>query len=700
MPLTRQSQRAVKTCTECARRKIRCSKTVPCTACVRKRMEQHCHREPVRVVTKHMAVVESASVDDQATETFSGRPGCEDAERPNSRRTGVNVVYNSIGTTQSTLACSDSVATLHGSRQPDEKSMSVAAVPSSRLTNDKAASLEFLAYGRQGTLNHLGGLEGSSSYSGSRGQDIQEIIGARYHPLVEWDPIYPIEEARALLIIHRKHIAWMHNVVHMPSFIEQFDINAASGLCEQPWLALYYAILTASARSTLYHIPASSMKTLGLSIVTHVNTVQELYDKSIDYLYRSNFISKHSLSSVQAICVLLQVAHHYDQSDTICVLVAAAIRIAQCLNINRLGPDPNMNAPSTAGTSSVVSSLIEREVKKRIWWFLVRQDWLQIPFQNTCLIHLTQFNTPMPVNCFENADEMISDGSVVAQPENVFTQTSFTHVLNQVAVIIWKHQDRLCQVGFPGDLEDGLMKLYDQTTWADEELKKIYSGCASYLQYSSSLSGQQAHENAPTSPLRHLACVALLSAAHKIFTVHRHFQLRSFRDTRFAYTQLSCVSLAERSIRMVEQWENTLDFEIVKRMWTTPTQTITCCITILFALMFRFKHPLTYDYQKLREYVNIGRAFIRELEPRSSIARRGARLLDALIGIDHTSTDSEDIELEIGDVIRRVAIAENSAETGDQISAGTNEQGDELDILELWDEFIGETDLRIFEGVY
>lgn len=92
-----------------------------------------------------------------------------------------------------------------------------------------------------------------------------------------------------------------------------------------------------------------------------------------------------------------------------------------------------MNVPSTIAMSSVVSSLIEREVKKRVWWFLVRQDWLQIPFQNTCLIHFTQFNTPMPVNCFENADEMISDGRVVAQPQNVFTQTSFTHVLNQGA---------------------------------------------------------------------------------------------------------------------------------------------------------------------------------------------------------------------------------------------------------------------------
>jgi hypothetical protein len=214
-------------------------------------MEEHCHREPVRVVTKHMAVVETASVDDQATETFTGRSESEDAERPDSRRIQVNIVENPTDTTQSTLAYSGSVATIHDSGQIDEKGLSLAALPSSRLTNDKAASLEFLAYGRRGTLNHLGGLEGSSSYSGTRDQDIQELTGARYHPLVEWDPIFPLKEARALLHMHGKHIAWMHNVVHMPSFIGQFDINAASGVCEQPWLALYYAILTASAHVSL-----------------------------------------------------------------------------------------------------------------------------------------------------------------------------------------------------------------------------------------------------------------------------------------------------------------------------------------------------------------------------------------------------------------------------------------------------------------
>lgn len=151
-----------------------------------------------------------------------------------------------------------------------------------------------------------------------------------------------------------------------------------------------------------------------------------LYDRSVQCLHDGEFTSKHTVYSAQAICVLLQVAHNFDQSDMIAVLVAAAIKICQCLNVHRLGPDRE-ELTIRMDTDMAVQYLIEREVKKRVWWFLIRQDWLQIPFQNTYLVHASQFNTPMPINCHDNLDRMICDGRVVAQPEQVYTQCSYTH---------------------------------------------------------------------------------------------------------------------------------------------------------------------------------------------------------------------------------------------------------------------------------
>ncbi len=49
------------------------------------------------------------------------------------------------------------------------------------------------------------------------------------------------------------------------------------------------------------------------------------------------------------------------------------------------------------------------------------------------------------------------------------------HVL--VAVLVWKHQDRMVKVGYPSNDRDGVLKLYDQVIWADGEIKRLYSSC-------------------------------------------------------------------------------------------------------------------------------------------------------------------------------------------------------------------------------
>jgi hypothetical protein len=146
---------------------------------------------------------------------------------------------------------------------------------------------------------------------------------------------------------------------------------------------------------------------------------------------------------------------------------------------------------------TITQYLIEREVKKRTWWFLVRQDWLQIPFQNTFVIHANQFNTPMPLNCYEEESEMVRDGRIVVQPKSVFTQSSYCNEIHQgtflpqahgrnlytiVAVVIWKHQDRMCAAGHPGNTREGVLRLYDQTVWADTELKQRYSDMPMFFQ--------------------------------------------------------------------------------------------------------------------------------------------------------------------------------------------------------------------------
>lgn len=151
-----------------------------------------------------------------------------------------------------------------------------------------------------------------------------------------------------------------------------------------------------------------------------------LFNKSIEVLFQANFMDDHSIYSVQAICLLIQVAHHFDKSDLICILISTAIRIAQCLGLHRLGPDRTISEGSTAGINEPANT--DRELKKGIWWFLVCHDWFQIPFQNTCQIHPSQFSTPMPTNQPVATQQQASDGT--ANLDEAYTSTSWTNYVN------------------------------------------------------------------------------------------------------------------------------------------------------------------------------------------------------------------------------------------------------------------------------
>lgn len=145
-------------------------------------------------------------------------------------------------------------------------------------------------------------------------------------------------------------------------------------------------------------------------------------------------MKNHSIYSVQAICLLIYIGHNSGQSDRISVLLASASRIAQCLGIHRLGSETPLRILKCDDPDTRSKLLIDREVSKRAWWFLVRQDWLQIPFNNTYNIHPSQFDTEMPKNCYEDVSKMGLPTDIVEQNKDRYSQGSYTFVLNKGVV--------------------------------------------------------------------------------------------------------------------------------------------------------------------------------------------------------------------------------------------------------------------------
>ncbi|RKL19322.1 hypothetical protein BFJ68_g3596 [Fusarium oxysporum] len=575
----RSSQRSVLACTNCSRRKIKCSKTIPCTACVRQSKAAQCQREPVTVVSRRSVGCSKAST---ALDDPPPVPVPEAASVATVSPASIEEVPTTVNPAAGSTATSINDSLPQIDERMIEHLLASLSTPDTRLTNEAAAMLEFLTHGRRNILDQFIGRESIST--------------SMTQPVQKWNIFLPVEDARSLLAIHEKHLAWMHNTVHMPTFLREFDENILKIACDSNWIALYYALLS----QTLYHLDNDYLSSLPRPITVDSKASRTLFDKSREMLQKAEFMDKHKLTSVQTICLLVQVAHNFDKSDLTCVLVSAAIRIAQCLNLHRLGHDDH-NVVCHSDTHSV----IDREVRKRIWWFLVRYDWLQIPFQNTCQIHYSQFNTQMPANCHDDEERMIKDGRVDVHPVEISTITTWTNCLAQMSVVMWRHHDHMLRKG--STETDDIDGRYDEVIRADEEIKSLYLSWSDTLRdVNTTPSDNPATDGLPTGLM---PAMLLMSIAQKIFTVHRQFQLSCFRDRRYAFSQA--------------------------------------------------QNALTHDWDRLRGYVEFGKDFLGKEAQASSIARRGVRLLGALMELERTSGFSSDIEADIGDTIRRVALAED-----------------------------------------
>ncbi|EEY18493.1 predicted protein [Verticillium alfalfae VaMs.102] len=339
----------------------------------------------------------------------------------------------------------------------------------------------------------------------------------------------------------------------------------------------------------------------------------------------------------------------------VCILVSTAVRISQCLNLHVLGPEAPIIATSNGtGRKRSDQDLVEREIQKRIWWFLVRYDWLQIPFQNLCQIHPTQFTTPIPLNCFDEPERMIRDGMVVTQSDHVSTSTRWTVTMDQV--LIWKHQDRINAGNAQGQGSQTLEALYEHVIWADREIKHLYATWPLFMREVNASAVQAGtNECLPTVPMPGLL---LLCTAHKILSVHRHFQLLSFRDRRFAFTQMSCLAVVERALNAVQAWPDTTETRIARRMWTTLTQVVSCSVNLVFALIYKKQNPLMYDVSKLRNLLSFTKDFLQREQHASSIAARGVKLIGALADLERWPEGPKDIEEEMGRLVRQFAASD------------------------------------------
>jgi hypothetical protein len=341
--IIRKSQRQPLACRHCTRAKLRCSKDIPCTRCRTKGLA--CSREAVAVASRNRKVAQSQ--------------GRSSEPRLQSDHTHV-----------STPRQDEEIETLSTGRQLESSNSLPASKSPPAVTlpqfEDLPTAIEGLAWGRHQC--HL--------YPHTQcHRPIQPALAPEQYSISD-NLLYMLPNlatSRMLVDFHLEQLAWYHNTIHVPTFMACCEVFWHSGTIPDPqWLPLYLSVLG----SSMWTLTNSSSYN-GSDIITP-KSCQAMFELATAQIFQTNSLGRHTIYSVQAICICAMVGNVLDSSDQMTVLVNAAIRIAQCLGLHRIPDEPERSIDW--------STTVHREVGRRIWWKLVELDYHSMPYTGTLSI--------------------------------------------------------------------------------------------------------------------------------------------------------------------------------------------------------------------------------------------------------------------------------------------------------------------------
>lgn len=391
----RKSQRQPLACRHCTRAKIRCSKDIPCTRCRTKGLA--CGREAVIIAARNMKTGRSQRGRIQHAELLEPD---EDVEALPSSNNGRQLVSdNGFGT---------------------PRAVPIVAPPQ---FEDVPTAIEGLAWGRHQCHQY--------PHAGCRRLMQPALEPEQYYVKDSISCMLPsLATSRMLVDFHLEQLAWYHNTIHAPTFMACCEAFWRTGVMPDPqWLPFYLSMLSTS----MWTLTNSSSHNGNDS--SSPESCRAMFDLAASQLFETNSLGRHTIYSVQAVCICAMVANALEKSDQMTVLVNAAVRIAQCLGLHRIPDEPRGSIEWT--------TTVHREVGRRICWKLVELDYHSMPYTGTTSmflvpmslqswrypgIHQASFTTTLPRNCH--------DQDLAEQPSSVLTLSSCANVMAKIAQLM------------------------------------------------------------------------------------------------------------------------------------------------------------------------------------------------------------------------------------------------------------------------
>jgi hypothetical protein len=469
----RPAARPIQNCAQCRKRKIKCNKTYPCAPCLLRGEGDLCREVEKNNITSK-PLPESTTLD-----AVLSRLSClEDTVHKL-----VKFIPNAAGLLESlppliSASASSSAMRMNGigGGREGEGSRSLMRPGFGASTKEEEAAMMLEDFAMANRINRAraaraieNDTNGTTSFSAPDGRTYRSpsYLGAGLgseedettlttsfdtHPLsmvvdsnvniwMRTIQLVPSEDrCRALLDFYFSRLDWYSRVLHSPTFLHQSEmlLNHLTTLRSHPSPQNNQTHVTSDPTVPPPNITVSSItlwimvlclafhliepqlcERLGYTMIEAGVAAKRLYSAVQTCLYHQDFMANHSLEHLQTIILMGVYQQNLDEADSHWALLGSAIKIAQNLGLSRLGAEKEGRRHPEQW-----KSVIRRETARRIWWFLVFDDWSHAAAHNgTYSIHPTQNHTDFPANV---DDVDIAEGKEVhSKPMSEYTEMTF-----------------------------------------------------------------------------------------------------------------------------------------------------------------------------------------------------------------------------------------------------------------------------------
>lgn len=611
-------------------RRQKCDRNIPCGRCVKRGDAAKCTREWPEGgynAKVHRIYPRSSTAADSSPAATDTSPAASQSNAPES------AVHSSLRTP----ASAQTGPSPQDSRPPPYPSNLGPPPTNGPVTDiDNAATvLEFLSWGKSKLSDYdLKALEllkephnaGTAAIPKDSGPDwdISNGFGGTGAAQVSFLQLLLPSRRQVFQLVeyHLSSILWYHGCFHGPTFYEELKevYKRPSGLqvreMDLRWTALLFSVIAASMTCANDQLALS----WGFKKSERAKLTRQWYKATVTSLNLADYMWRHHIYSVEAITVLTMSAHILGFSNTQSTLLGAALKIAQGLGLQRLGPEDEIN--NVTGASVVTApvqreKIIKRETGRRLWAQMCIQDWFSIPFSEMYSIQRLHFTSLKPMNCDDNTMQPL--------PDDVPSLTSFPNFLLDIASFMPQIHDAVIS-------SNTLYTKYEQVLDYDAKMRALATeGVPRYFSMREAL---QPEWPAYVPWARRSLTICF---AHKIIMIHRAFLGRSFTEQAFDFTRRTCMAAAKTILKEARQAYD----EEGPLLWIDQAFMVAAGITLALDIFHR--KPDEPEYDEHRKLVDNTISMLGKFE-NSMIALRGIRLLSSLLAEQARLTADQTLE--------------------------------------------------------